>query len=402
MLIWAGFVLFVLAMLALDLGVFHRKPKPPSIPEALAWTAFWIILALAFNVSVYFMYENHFLGLGLSVGHGLTGKQAALQFLTGYLIEKSLSLDNIFVIALIFTYFGVELKYQHRLLFWGILGALVMRGVMIALGYALITRFWWVAYVFGVMLILTAVKLLVTHHSDIDPEKNPVVRLAKRLYPVAKAENGAMFTMVDGKRAVTPLFLALVMIESTDVLFALDSIPAIFAITRDPFIVFTSNVFAILGLRSLYFALAATLNRFRHLKTSLVFLLAFVGVKMILSPHFHMPAPVSLAVIGGILSVGVLASIRGAALDTSPLVSPIAEEVETMAQITYKAARKLVVIVIGFTLLIAGVVMIFLPGPAFIIIPLGLAVLAGEFVWARRLLKKARRTLNKQLNQSNK
>ncbi|MCK6484204.1 MAG: TerC family protein [Phycisphaerae bacterium] len=313
--LWVGFIVLVLGMLALDLGVFHRRPHVIGTREALAWTAFWVIIALLFNSAVYYMYEHHWLGIGLHIGHQLGGRQAALEFFSGYLIEKSLSLDNIFVIAMIFAYFRVPAVYQHRVLFWGILGALIMRGVMIAAGVALIRRFDWITYVFGAILFLTAVKMLLTSEESVEPENNILVRVARRWYPVSpNFEGQRFFTRIDGRAAVTPLFLVLLVVESTDVLFAVDSIPAIFAVTRDPFIVFTSNVFAILGLRSLYFALASLMDRFRYLKLSLVFVLAFVGVKMILAHAFPdaLSIEASLIVICSILAVGMLASVLAA------------------------------------------------------------------------------------------
>lgn len=310
---WIAFLAMVLILLALDLGVFNRKLHVFTILEAASWTAFWVVLSLIFNVGVYFLYEHHVLGIGRDIGHELSGGQAALQFFTGYVIEKSLSLDNIFVIALIFSYFGVRAEYQHRVLFWGILGALVMRGVMIAAGAALIYRFNWVTYAFGALLIVTAIKMLVTQHENLAPDKNPLIRLTRRWFRVsADFEGPRFFTRVDGRRAMTPMFLVLLVVESSDLLFAVDSIPAIFAVTYDPFLVFTSNVFAILGLRSLYFVLAGVLDKFRYLKQSLVILLAFVGVKMLLAHHFPIPTLVSLGIICGILTAGVLASVIAA------------------------------------------------------------------------------------------
>lgn len=386
--IWIGFLAFVAVMLALDLGVFHRKAHVISTTEALAWTVFWVMVALAFNAGVYFIYEHNWLG----IGHRLTGGQAALQFFTGYLIEKSLSLDNIFVIALIFAYFRVPLMYQHRVLFWGVLGAVVMRGIMIATGAALIARFDWIVYVFGALLIGTAVRMLVSRPDNIAPERNLPVRLVRRIYPVAPHYDGQrFFTSVNGERAVTPLFLALLMVETADVLFAIDSIPAIFAITSDPFLVFTSNVFAILGLRSLYFALAAVMERFRFLKVSLVFVLAFVGVKMMLSHHYPIPTAASLAIIAGILAVGVLASVVGAQRDTAPLASPAGEELADLAVLTYKSVKRVVILILGTGVLLVGIAMIVLPGPAILVIPAGLAILATQFAWARLLLGRMKR-----------
>jgi tellurite resistance protein TerC len=380
-------------MLAIDLGVFHRKSHVVTVSEAAIWTTVWVILALLFNIGVYYLYRHHVFGIGVDVGFELTGKQAALQFFTGYVIEKSLSLDNIFVIALIFTYFGVRAEYQHRVLFWGILGALVMRGAMIAAGTALIHRFGWITYVFGALLILTAVKMLVARHDNLAPDKNPLVRLARRLYPVsADFEGQRFFTRLNSRRAITPLFLVLLVVESSDLLFAVDSIPAIFAVTRDPFLVFTSNVFAILGLRSLYFVLAGVMDKFRYLKISLVFLLAYVGVKMILTHHYPIPTLVSLAIISGILSVGVLASVLAGHRDSAPLVSPLAEELEDLAEYSWKQFRRVAVLLTGATVLIVGMAMIILPGPAIIVIPAGLAILGTEFLWAREALAQMKWT----------
>jgi tellurite resistance protein TerC len=315
---WLGFITFVLIMLTLDLGVLNRRAHVIGTREALKWTGVCVVLALLFNVAVYYLYENHWFGIGLHVGGNLSGQQAALQFFTGYIVEQSLSLDNVFVIALIFTYFRVPPMYQHRVLFWGIVGALIMRGLMIAAGTALIHRFSWITYVFGGLLIVTAVKMLIASQDELEPNKNPLVRLARRLYPVSDDfEEQRFFTHIDGRRAITPLMLVLLVVESTDVLFAVDSIPAVFAVTQDPFLVFTSNIFAILGLRSLYFAIAGLLGKFRYLKVSLVFVLAFVGVKMLIAHHFPIPTLVSLAVISGVLVVGVLASIVRSRRETS-------------------------------------------------------------------------------------
>jgi tellurite resistance protein TerC len=389
--VWAGFLAFVLGLLALDLGVFHREIRAIRTGEALAWAGFYMSLALAFNVLVFFLYDRNWLGVGVSVGHPLDGHTAALQFLTGYLLEQSLSLDNVFIIALIFSYFRVPLAYQHRVLFWGILGALLMRGAMIGLGAALIARFDWIIYVFGGILILTAVRMLLAGNEEPDPETSPVIRLARRLYPVTPELHGERFFVdLSGRRAATPLFLVLLMVESSDVLFAVDSIPAIFAVTQDPFLVFTSNVFAILGLRNLYFAIAPLLNRFKYLKQSLVFILAFVGVKMILAHSQPIPTITSLSMIVGILGVGILASALAAGREAAPLTSPLASDFETLARVTLGAARKIIALAVGSTILILGIAMIMLPGPGLVVILLGLVVLAAEFVWARRLLKRLR------------
>jgi len=309
-LIWILFVVFVLFMLALDLGVFNRKAHVISVKESLLWTAFWIGVALCFNVLLYFMYEHHWLGIGTHPDHTTGGWDAAVFFFQGYVVEKCLSLDNIFVIALIFTYFGVDRKYQHRVLFWGILGALLMRGLMIGLGAALIKQFDWILYVFAAILLLTAIKMMFAGDEKVDPERNPLVKVARKIFPVTSGFEGQkFFSKVDGKLAITPMFLVLLVVESTDVIFAVDSIPAIFIITQDPFIVFTSNVFAILGLRSLYFALAGILAVFHYVKHALIVVLIFVAMKMFLHSFIKIEPGVSLAVIAGVLGIGIIASL---------------------------------------------------------------------------------------------
>jgi tellurite resistance protein TerC len=318
--VWIGFILFVLALLALDLGVFHRKAHVVGIKEALGWSAIWIALALAFSVFIYFGYEHHWLGLGTkpdAVGGTISdGSTAVVKYLTGYVVEKSLSVDNIFVIAMLFGFFAVPPVYQHRVLFWGILGALLMRGAMIAVGATLIARFAWILYVFGAFLILTAIKMLAMKTDHADPSKNIVIRLARRLLPITDEHHGEHFLVrrEDGRFLLTPLALALIIVETTDLIFAVDSIPAIFAITADPFLVFTSNVFAILGLRSLYFALAGAIEKFRYLKVSLAIVLAVVGAKMLahhwlsdlLGENFNF---ILLGVVLSILAAGVIASL---------------------------------------------------------------------------------------------
>ncbi len=293
-LIWVGFIAFVLAMLALDLGVFNRKSHAVSMKEAAIWTAVWISLALVFNVVIYFW----------------RGQEAALEFLTGYLIEKALSVDNLFVFALIFSMFAVPSKYQHRVLFWGVLGALIMRGVFIGAGAALLERFHWIIYVMGAFLIFTGIKLAVQKETEIHPERNPLVRFFSKIFPVTKEYHGeSFFVRMNGVLAATPLFIVLLIVESTDVVFAVDSIPAIFAVTQDPFLVYTSNVFAILGLRSLYFLLAGALDKFHYLKPALAVILSFVGVKMLVSGIVKIPVGVSLGVIVGLLVVAIAASL---------------------------------------------------------------------------------------------
>jgi len=322
-LFWIGFLAIIGALLALDLGVFHKQDTEPNAREALRWTFVWVLVALAFAGFIYGAYGNHWFGIGLS-GKGTvvdSGREAAVQYLTGYLIEYTLSMDNIFVIALIFSFFHVPPRFQHRVLFWGILGAILMRGAMIIAGAALVARFSWIIYVFGAFLIFTALKMLFSTDEKVDPEHSWVIKATKKFFPVTHVFDGHNFftRLSNGRRAATPLFLALVFIENTDILFAVDSIPAIFAITTDPFIVFTSNIFAIMGLRSLYFALQAMLNRFHLLKYSLVFILAFVGVKMLITYfHIHISALASLGVIALALGLGVAASLWVTRAQASP------------------------------------------------------------------------------------
>jgi tellurite resistance protein TerC len=292
--LWIGFTLFVLAMLALDLGVFHRQAHEVSVREALAWTAVWIALALLFNAGVYVWF----------------GPERALEFLTGYVIEKALSVDNIFVFLVIFSYFAVPAVFQHRVLFWGVLGALLMRAIFILLGAALLEKFHWVIFIFGVFLVVTGVKLLVQRSSEVHPERNPLFRLFRRLVPSVSDYRSSQFTVVEnGNWYVTPLLLVLVAIEATDIVFAVDSIPAIFAVTRDPFIVFTSNIFAILGLRALYFALAGVMDKFHYLRVGLALVLAFVGTKMMLADLYKIPIVASLAVVAMLFTGSIAASL---------------------------------------------------------------------------------------------
>jgi tellurite resistance protein TerC len=313
---WVGFNAFVLAMLALDLGVFHRRAHVVTMREAATWSAVWVGLALAFNAGLYL----------------LAGPRPALEFLTGYLIEKSLSVDNIFVFVLLFTYFAVPARYQHRVLFWGILGALAMRGAFIAAGAYLLEQFHWVIYLFGAVLILTGAKMARRGGAAVDPERNPVTRWARRLLPLTPRYDGQRFWTREGGRLVaTPLFLVLLLVEFTDLVFAIDSIPAIFAVTRDPFLVYTSNVFAILGLRSLYFLLAGVVHRFVYLKYALAAILVFVGLKMTLVDLVKVPVAVSLGVIALTMTIAILASLRRAPPAAPPeeAVAAISEEEPT-------------------------------------------------------------------------
>jgi tellurite resistance protein TerC len=292
-LLWLGFTAVILVLLALDLGVFHRKVSEVRPREALLWTLAWIGLALAFNVWIYFRF----------------GPQSGLEFLTGYLIEEALSVDNLFVFLVIFSYFSVPPAYQHRVLFWGILGAIVLRAVFILLGAVLLSAFHWVLYVFGAFLVFTGIRLLAHGSAEVNPERSVLLRLFRRMLPTASEYHGARFIVrVNGRAHATPLLLVLLVVEATDVVFALDSIPAIFAVTDDPFLVYTSNIFAILGLRSLYFLLAGAIDRFRYLKVGLGLVLVFVGVKMLVRDYYKIPIGVSLGAICVLLGASIVAS----------------------------------------------------------------------------------------------
>lgn len=299
LLLWIGFNVFVIIMLALDLGVFHRKNHVVGMKEALTWSGVWIGLALVFNAAIYF-------GIIGDYATAEIEKQKGLEFLTGYLIEKSLSIDNIFVFLLILSFFRVPDLYQHNVLFWGIIGALVMRAIFIFAGVALIEKFHWIIYVFGVFLIITGINMIRNKDKKMDPEKSIIIKLFRKIYPVYNDYAGSKFFIVkDGKRYATLLFIVLLFIEFTDLIFAVDSIPAILAITPDPFIVYTSNVFAILGLRSLYFALAGIMHRFKYLIYGLAGILMFVGVKMCLVDVYKIPVAVSLGVIALALTIAI-------------------------------------------------------------------------------------------------
>jgi uncharacterized protein (TIGR02611 family) len=392
--IWVAFGLFIVAMVMLDLGVFHRRAHVVTIPEALAWTATWIALAMAFNVAVYFMYSEGGLARPALALEHLSGAEAAMKFFGGYLTEKSLSIDNIFVIAMVFAYFGVPLREQHRLLIWGVLGAIVLRGLMIAGGVVLVQKFGWMNYVFGGLLLFSAARMLAIRHDNIEPSGNLVVRAVKRILPLSGTVHGGdLIAHVDGKWTITPLMLALIFVETADVLFAIDSIPAIFAITSDPFLIWTSNVFAILGLRSMYFALAGMMHRFRYLKTSLVFLLAFVGTKLMLADVYEIPILASIAMIAMILLVGILASVFAGSRDSGALLSPLADELERLRHVTLPQGRRAIVLLIGSSVLIIGGALLVLPGPGWPFVALGIVILSLEFVWARRWLGRIRHRL---------
>lgn len=397
-LLWGGFTTFILVMLLLDLFVVNRESKPISVRQSLLWTGVTVALALLFSVFVYFAYEHNWMGLNPEKEGIAGGSQAVIQYLTGWVTEYSLSLDNLFVISIVFTFFRVPLKYQHRVLFWGILGALVMRGAMIAAGAALIHRFSWTLSIFGVFLVFTAGRLLLMGDKEPNPEKNIFLRLFRRVVPVSPGYDGKrFFTRIAGKSegrtvlAATPLFVVLLVVEMTDVVFAVDSIPAIFGITRDPFLVFSSNVFAILGLRSLYFAVSAVIAKFRHLKIALVFVLLFIGVKLLLHDQWDPPDWLSMCIVVGILGAGIAWSVLSPEPGEGEPGATALGDLTHVAEAAWRRARKWVILIVGGTVVLFGVALLVLPGPGLLVILVGFALLATEFVWAATLLKKLKR-----------
>ncbi len=389
--LYAGFMLIVFAFLAVDLGIFNRKARVIGARRALGFTVATIVMALSFAGFVYWAYQRDWLGIaGPRTGEA---QDAAVRFITAWLVEYSLSLDNILVIAIIFQHFRVPREYQHRVLLWGVLGALFFRGVMIGAGALLVQSFSWILYVFGAVLLLTAIKLLTGGGAPPDPEKTIAVRVARRLFPMSASYDGERFFTRSapehpGRRVMTPLFLVLCVIETTDIVFAVDSIPAVFAVTTDPFLVFTSNVFAILGLRSLYFALEAVINRFRYLKVSLVIVLGFIGLKMLLSWLVHIEPVHSLIVVMFTLTVGLVASIVRNRLERfEGMLSPA--DLAGSARVALRYAQRTFVFVIGVTVAVVGVVAGLVPGiPGLPLVIVGLIILATEFVWAAILLRR--------------
>lgn len=402
--VWGGFLAVILLLLGLDLFVLNRKAHIISAREALLMTAMWVAISLCFNVAVYFLYEHHMFGLGVyeaadhagsapaNLARSLlphSGWEAAMMFFTGYLVEQMLSMDNMLVIAMILGYFRVPAKLQHRVLFWGIIGAVVLRGAMIVAGSELVHR--WGKYVipaFGIVLLYSAFKLLVMREDEADMERSLIVRSARRVFNVSSQFDGdRFFTRSNGKLFLTPLMLSLLVVDVADVLFAVDSIPAIFGITHDSFLVFSSNCFAILGLRAIYFAIAALIRRFRYIKVSMVFILGYIGVKMIADRWYHVAPATSLLTIAGMLTLGLAASLVFPAEAPLPADRPI-DDITRAAERGWKRARRIVILIVGLTVVfIVAPLVGALPGPGGIFVAIGgLALLATEFVWARKLL----------------
>lgn len=394
--IWIVVITLIIGLLILDFYSLNIRAREVHVKEALAWTIVWFVLAFCFNVLVYFLYENNWLGWTNLASHSSSGWQAAVQFLTGFIMEKSLSVDNIFVIAMIFSYLKIPVIEQQRLLLWSVLGAIGLRAVMIALGSMFMIHFQWIVYLFGGLLIATAVKMLMIRQDNINIGHNPLMLFAKKFYPIAdNSRRGHFFGTMKGARAITPLFLALVLVTSSNLIFAIDSIPAIFAVTQDSFLVFTSNVLAVLGLRALYFTIGGYVDRFRYIKLSLVFILIYLAIKIMLIHHYPISNMISLVIILTVLIVGILASLFLPPMDIRKSVKPLFNDMVTLAVISYRQARRIVVLILGTSVLLVGIAMIVLPGPAIVVIPIGLGILAIEFTWAKRWLQKVRQVAEK-------
>ncbi len=381
------FILSVICMLALDLGLARRRMTHLTYYDAIAQSAFWIMIGLSFAIVIFFTFEYDWFAHTPAYAD-TSGKQAVIEYLTTYIVEKALSLDNLFVIALIFSTLQIPIHLQQRVLLWGILGAIVFRGIMIFGGIALINAFTWMNYLFGGLLLFSAVKLLANQNKPYSIDNNPLVGFLTKYLPVhTDTHNGHFFTRDNGKFFVTPLFVAMLLVESADVLFAFDSIPAVITISRDPFIVYSSNIFAILGLRALYFVLASALQKLHYLRLGLIIILIYIGIKMLISHYYTINTLTSLVVILSILILAVLMSLQKE--DHADFIesSPLAGDLGKIYHLTYGGLKRILILVIGISVLVVGIIMIFTPGPAIIVIPAGLAILATEFIWARLLLK---------------
>lgn len=386
--IWLFFIIVVAVLLILDLGILQRKIRDVSLYEALALSTFWVTMGLSFAVVVYFIYEHNW--FSDSIHTEIDGITAVTQYLTAYIVEESLSLDNLFVIALIFQSMKIPVGLQHRVLFWGIIGAVIFRGLMIGLGVFLIREFFWMNYIFGSILLYSAIKLLIdSQQPDIHPQQGSVARLLQRFLPITSdLSSGRFFISQNGTLFITPLFVTLLMVESADLLFAMDSIPAVIGISHDSFIVYSSNIFAILGLRALYFVIASAIQVLRFLRITLVFILGFISIKMLIAHYYEISPLTSLLIICTLLTVGSIASLL---VRHTPVVgdSPIGKaRHNSFYEFTLGSLRRSVILIVGSSVTLVGVIMIVTPGPAILVIPAGLAILATEFLWARRLLKQ--------------
>jgi tellurite resistance protein TerC len=388
LLLWAIFIFTVVALLLLDIGLLHRRVAQLSFLEAIALSGFWIVIGLAFTVFIYFAYEQAWLADYIPVTE-LDGKQAVTQYLTAYLLEKSLSLDNLFVIAVILQSLNIPLHYQHRVLFYGIAFAILVRSIIIITGIQLMDMYSWMNYLLAALLLFAAFRLFINHIRVKQRAQNKLVNFITRFIPTTETIEDGRFFVRDGKTLLlTPLFIAMLMIESADIAFAIDSIPAVLSISQDAFIVVSSNIFAILGLRALYFLVASAMQQLHYLKISLVIILLLAAAKMVLLNTYPVDATLSLFIFSLVLVTGIIVSLLRK--DREPLfaTSPIAAEMGRIYDLTFAGLRRIIILVLGTSVIIVGIIMIVTPGPAIVVIPAGLAILATEFVWARIILKK--------------
>lgn len=369
--------------------------KNITLQESLAWTVIWFVMALVCTVVIYFMYAENWSVIPEVNVESLTGIKAASQFLTGYLVEKSIVIDTVFVFAMVFANFQLSLKAQYRLLLWGVVAAVVFRLVFLPLGMAYVPVHPWLLSALAVLLLYSAIKIMVIRHDNIAPDKNLLLRLITWLFPLTYIESGdRFFARHDNKWYSTTMLYALLLLTTGNFLFALSTVPAIYAFTSDEFIIILSNLFAILGMRSLYFVLAAIMERFRYFQMSLVFILAYTGISVLLQENYPIPVMVSLALVVGLMFLGIIACVSSSARDTAALISPIIDEFEELVLITYRQARRIVILMVGSTIVILGILMIVTPLPAIIVIPFGLSILALEFAWARHWLNRIRQTIS--------
>jgi tellurite resistance protein TerC len=388
LLLWVIFIFTVVALLLLDIGLLHRRVTQLSFLEAIALSGFWIVIGLAFAVLVYFAYEQAWLADYIPVTE-LSGKQAVIQYLTTYLLEKSLSLDNLFVIAMILQTLNIPLHFQHRVLFYGIAFAILMRTIIIIAGIQLMEMYSWMNYLLAILLLFAAFRLFINHIRVKQRANNKLVNFITRYLPLDETvAHGRFFTRNKKTLMVTPLFIAMLMIESADLVFAIDSIPAVLSISQDAFIVVSSNIFAILGLRALYFLVASAMQQLHYLKMSLIIILLLAATKMFLLHTYSIEPALSLLIVSLVLVTGILVSLTRK--DREPLfaTSPIAAEMGRIYNLTFAGLRRIIILVLGISVVIVGIIMIVTPGPAIVVIPAGLAILATEFVWARIILKK--------------
>lgn len=390
---WVALIVTIIGLVLFDLLVANRSMRDSKPHNALAWAIFYLGAAAAFNFVLFFAYRENWLGLGMSRDSSMVLKdahEASLQFVTALLVELSLDLDSVFVLAAIFTYFKTPMRYQRRVLMWGVLAALAVRGAMIGGVGALLHSYDVVRFVLSGLLVLAALRMLLIRQERLDPDTNPVVWLLKRVLPISPGLRGSnLVARVDGKMALTPLLVTLVMVETADAIFAIDSVPAVYAVTRDPFLVFAATAFSLLVLRSLYFVLASYTAWLRYLKVGLAGVLAFMAVTMALPADKRLPTEATLAVVCGLLGAGlVLALVFAKREHATATTSALGEDADRLARLTLKQARRLIVFVVGFTIILIGIVMLIGPGPGALVVPIGLALLASEFIWARRLLNR--------------